>query len=308
MPSIFDTVNKTANQVTSIGSRAAAGYSGIKNVAKTLSEGDFTTAEGAISGAQGALSGIKTVAAALGNNKLIKTAGQIGTVLGQANRVYQTFERVAPMVDGLKNALSGEGGGLLGFLSGGLSGGAKAITGLLNSDPSFAANGFTSQHFLKAMLARKDPLLAFEWVGVINDPSSPSGVIPSIYIDSIDTPSLQMDKTAIYKQGSNVYFAGAQSVNDATMTLYSDASGMAFRVASSWFGLTMQNETGNFRLPKDYKKEVVIYIFDAQRKAVVTLHLHGVFPINWDSYNLNETADPLQTRLTLSVDSIEFKD
>jgi hypothetical protein len=307
MPSIFGNANKITGVVTKTGDNATQGVVGIKSVTKAISTSDFSTIKGALSGSQNALGGMKSVAAALGNKKLMKTLGQAGTVLRQSNRLNQSYQN-------LKKALGVKDGKKV-LQNGGLKDGLKKAPIPLRPKPAdpyqsltSEPNGFTKQDFLREMLARPDPLLSFEWIGVLQDAANPTGVIPSIYIDAIDTPSLSIDKTGVFRQGSNTFFAGVQSVSEVSVTLYSDRTGKAMRFASSWFDHTIANANGNYNLPRDYKKELIIYMFDVERRVVVSLHLHGVFPINWDPYALNDSAEPLKTRLTLSVDSIEFKD
>lgn len=306
MPSIFGNANKIVSTVTKTGDNATQGVVGIKSVTKSIATSDFSSIKGAIKGGQGALGGMKSVAAALGNKKIMKTLGQAGTVLGQANRLNQTYQNISKAL-GIKDPRA-----LL--KKGGLTNGLKGLPAKKAEPPTFDdsltgnPNGFTAQHFLQEMLSRPDPLLSFEWIGVIYDSSNPTGVIPSIYIDAIDTPSLSIDKTAVFRQGSNTFFAGTQSVSDVSITLYSDRTGKAMRFASSWFDHTVANRNGNYSLPRDYKKEIVIYIYDARRRVVVPLLLHGVFPINWEGYALNDSSEPLKTRLTLSVDSMEFQE
>jgi len=308
MASIFDSINTAARQVSTIGTRAADTYSGIRNATSAAVNGDFSTAIGAISAGQSILGGVNQVAAGLGSRSIQKLAGSVGNTLGQLNRAAQTASRVNGIFNDLSDAWS-TSDNLVDFFRNGFVGGAKTARSIFGEEESrFKTNSFTAQHFLRIMLSRGDPLLAFEWVGFINDPANPAGILPSIYVDAIDTPSLQYEKNSLYKAGINTSYAGALSVSELGLTLYSDTTGKAFRVASSWFGAVRANESGNYRLPRDYKKEIVVYIFDAKRKAVVSMHIHGTFPVAWEQYSLNESADPLRTRLQLSVDTVEFRE
>lgn len=296
MPSIFSVVQDLVPKATKVSSGATTTVSGIKTVTAALSNGVPTSVSQAIKTGQSGLAGAKDIANALGSREIFSQLGKVGTVLGRANQLNQSLGT-------LQRVLGGDQGGILDLLRGGLKGGRSA-----HSELTGPPNPFTAKHFLEEMLQRPDPLLSFEWVAVFNDPGNFRELIPSVYIEEVDTPTISLDKTQIHRAGTNISFAGVQSVSEVSVTLYSDRTGAAFHFASSWFNRTLTNSSGNFSLPKDYKKELVIYMFDVRRRVVVALHMHGVYPSNWDSYSLNASSDPLRTRLTLSVDSIEFEE
>lgn len=155
---------------------------------------------------------------------------------------------------------------------------------------------------LEGALSRRDPILSVDWIGIVVDRANP-GALDWYYIDAIQTPSLNFEPQTVFRNGKMQHYAGPVSVNNLDITLYTDASGAAMKFASSWFGAVYDNNNGNYRLPKDYKKDILVYMYDAARQTLCEFKFFGCFPTSWGSYNLESAqANTIPTTMELTVD------
>lgn len=161
---------------------------------------------------------------------------------------------------------------------------------------------------LKAMLSRKDPVTSIDWIGLVVDSSNPQA-LDWYYINSIQTPGIQIETRSVFRSGKMQHYAGTLSIDNLSLTLYTDATGAAMKFASSWINTVYNNQTGNYRLPREYKKSIYVYLLDVERAIVCQFKFFGCWPTSWASYQLgNGQAENLPTVLELAVDTFSISD
>ena len=170
-----------------------------------------------------------------------------------------------------------------------------------------APSGKGALNRLQDVAARSDPLLSVDWVGLVMDGNNPTGAINWAYLDAIATPDLSIEATSVFRSGKMKHYAGVFSVGTMTLTFYTDRENKTMKFVSSWFNAIYNNKTGNFSLPKEYKKQVHLYFIDSANQEVASMRFFGCFPTSLSSYNLeNGSSNPIVTTLTLSVDSVSI--
>ncbi len=168
-----------------------------------------------------------------------------------------------------------------------------------------SANAYARQNVLQVMQGRGDPVLAFDWIAVILDPTvNSSKQLPWQYIDKLATPALSIDVQQLFRNGKNLKFASAFSAESISLTLYTDVAGVGINYANNWVRSVYRSDSF-YNLSKNYKRDIQIYMLDAKRSVVVDIRFVGCFPTAWDSYALSSDGSILETNLTLSVDDIK---
>jgi hypothetical protein len=159
---------------------------------------------------------------------------------------------------------------------------------------------------LAKLAGRSDPILSVDWLAFVVDPEgSNASTIDPYYIDAVQTASLRIQPRTVYRSGIEKNYAGPLSVDNLTISLYTDRTGKAVKFASSWFNATYNSRNGDFRLPKEYKKNVQVVFFDPAKIALYTFTFIGCFPSSLPSYTLDGNgSNPIVTQLDLSVDDI----
>lgn len=175
----------------------------------------------------------------------------------------------------------------------------------------YAVNGHTQDPSARPRLPRvgrpnhegpggyspNDPLMNYHWFATI-----PGVLDQGEFIQSITTPSIRYDQQSRFENGKMHHYAGFMSVDDMQMTIYTDISGTAIDVATKWVR-NVRDSAGIYRLPKDYKKKVVLYILDQDDRIISEIHYTGCWITSWDSYSLDfNGASILVTNLSVSVD------
>ena len=172
--------------------------------------------------------------------------------------------------------------------------------------PTDSAGKMGGQPPLEAMLGRSDPVTSMDWVGFVVDRGNPM-VLDWYYINSIQTPSIQIETKSVFRAGKLQHYAGTLSVGNINVILYTDSGGKTLKFVSSWINSVYDNQTGNYRLPKDYKKDIYVYLLDTTRAIVCQFKFFGCTPTDWASYGLQSgAAEPLHTTLDLTVDSFSL--
>lgn len=183
----------------------------------------------------------------------------------------------------------------------------KQLKSGYNQDVRNRPNAFTEANSLSRASARGDPILGYEWIAVIIDRGNPA-VIEPVYIESISTPSISFEQKVVFRDGSNYNYAGTKSVGPMTIALHNDDTGRAFKLASSWFESVYDSQSGTYRVPSSYKKTVKLFVHDAARGVVAAFYFLGVWPSSWNGGNWDQSSDPTQVILTLSVDRMYVLD
>lgn len=155
------------------------------------------------------------------------------------------------------------------------------------------------------VLSRGDPVLGYEWTGIIIDPGNPEP-IPSVYIESIQAPSLQFDLDNRYYHGRNLSYPSKVVTDNLVIQLHNDNSGRAAKLASSWHEETFVTATGGFKRPKDYKKLVALLVHDPKHEQIYSILFGGCFPSSSSVGNNYDYAssEPMPVTLNLSVDYV----
>lgn len=172
--------------------------------------------------------------------------------------------------------------------------------------PSRALLGrpYARQNVLQVMQQRGDPVLSFDWIAVIIDPTVNVGKqMPWQYIDGLTTPSLAVDQHSLFFNGLTKKFASVYSAGSITLKLFTDTKAKSFNYANYWIRSTYR-EDGFYGLSKSYKKDIQVFILDPTREIVVDLRFFGCFPTSWESYTLDASNGILETTMQVSVDEM----
>lgn len=232
----------------------------------------------------------------------VNTARSYATGLGNTvkNRASLTLESKVKKVLG-NNPLSQYASRAVGDLA------RNALKGIIDPrissifDSPLNGPGPRRRGTLSEMENRKDPLLSVDWVAFIRDGGREP--IESIYIESIQLPSIRIEQSNVYRYGVNVNYAGGVSVDNCTVNLFNDRTGKALKLASSWLNAVYNSTTGNYGSPAGYKKDITVFLLTVTGEIICTIELIGCFPSSFNSLSLtNSTADLMPVVLDLSVD------
>ena len=147
-----------------------------------------------------------------------------------------------------------------------------------------------------------DPILSHQWAAYI-----PNVLDDSTYIQSISTPSIRYDQQTRYVSGKVHNYAGVMSLDDISMTLYTEASGYMPSLLSQWVR-AIRSQEGLYNLPIEYKRTVIVVLLDQTNTIVAEFRYNGAWPTSWNSYQLQYgPASILATEISLSVDDVSFK-
>jgi hypothetical protein len=252
-----------------------------------------------------------------------KAATPVNSFIGQVNNVFGTkIPTINPVgalkkgaVAGIKSVLGNTAPDLSPKATDGQAIRSQVIKvserfgGRLNKTSPVATTGEAMAQFpvVSEMAKRFDPVTNFEWMAVIRGRgASAKTELPWYYIDDITLPAPNFESTQKYINGKEIKYADMFSVNNCTIKIYSDISGLAFNYCNAWCRSIFRDDNLH-QLPSVYKKDIWVFILDAKRNVVTDIQLLGCWPTAWADYQLvGNAAAALETSLTLSVDDFKM--
>lgn len=206
--------------------------------------------------------------------------------------------------DAVSGSLTAAANGLLSTPVNSFNSFLDKVASKLSPSRALIGRPYARQNVLQVMQQRGDPVLSFDWIGVIIDPTVNVGKqMPWQYIDGLTTPSLSVDQHSLFFNGLTKKFASVYSTGGVSLKLFTDVKAKSFNYANYWMRSSYR-EDGFYGLPRAYKKDIQVFILDATREIVVDLRFLGCFPVSWDQYTLDATNGILETTLQLSVDEM----
>lgn len=245
------------------------------------------------------VSAFQTAAENTGRNVVLGGMSRLNS--GITNAIANPITKSISRVPGLSAALGSLGFNPRAFVQGGLESIFASLLGIGGGTNGGRPGTLTS------MQARLDPLLSIDWTATIVDSGGTGCPIEDIYIEALQTASLRFDNKSVYRQGTTVNYAAGLSIDNANLVLHNDRSGKALKLASSWFNSVFDFRTRNFRMPIEYKKDVIVFLLDSKGFPVCRIDLVGCYPVSLNSTNLEATGSNLiPVTLDLSVDHCFF--
>lgn len=165
-------------------------------------------------------------------------------------------------------------------------------------------NPYARENTLSALQRRGEPVLAFDWLAVIIDPN-PTSALPWYYIDTLTSPDLSISTQDLHFNGLTKRYAGQLNVGSVELGLFTDQNAATFTYANDWFNATYRQD-GFYSLPSRYKRDVLFFVLDPQRRTIIDIRFVGCWPTNYAPYSFDGQNSVVETRLTLSVDQVIF--
>ena len=164
------------------------------------------------------------------------------------------------------------------------------------------ANPYAKQSTLERMQALPDAVLSCDWIAVVNGPTQE---IPWEYIHTIQAPSLDI-QVAEHRVNANMRrTASVVDFGDITIGLYTDRNATSINWAHSWMRRVARRD-GYYSLPKDYYRDVTLFLLDSKRNTVVDMTFIDCFPKQIQAYDLGPDSSILYTQMTLAVNDLSY--
>jgi hypothetical protein len=159
---------------------------------------------------------------------------------------------------------------------------------------------------IKDLLKRSDPLLSFKWVCPEDLPFG----LPGNFVEGVDLPwrNIRIGE-GVYQGSKYDFFPGPHDISSFQMTFYEDDKASCVKWIDGWKNEVKNFETGLYRLPSHYKKDIKVQLLDSQNNPIMTVTLIRCWPAETGNWSLNYTDNGrLTVSQTFSVDDqkIEF--
>lgn len=158
---------------------------------------------------------------------------------------------------------------------------------------------------VKQMEGRPDPQMPFDWYAEVISPFAEDDLIPSIYIEEIQTPNITISTFEVFRDGTTRKYVDGVSIVDIQCKFYLDIEGTARKFLYSWLNAQYSNKYGTYTGAFEYKKQISISIVDPSQTVSARVVLGGVFIREITSETFSTSGEPLGLQASLSVDTIE---
>lgn len=182
------------------------------------------------------------------------------------------------------------------------SGILKGVFGQGNSNSNTLTPG--ARDVLGAARSRADPLMSFCWycdLPVLIDGTQ----LGWQYVEECTLPFVDFEQQSYSRAGKKFHYAGAYSLGTLTLKCYEDINGSVTQYIQSWKNSILDDATGLFRNPSDYKKTINVTVIDVAKQTVMFFKYLGCWPMRPDSFNMNSGAsDRITPSIEFSVDDV----
>ncbi len=126
-------------------------------------------------------------------------------------------------------------------------------------------------------------------------------------VESITIPQYQFTTDSILEGGLPTYFPSEVALSgQVSLTLYTDQNYSARQYINSWTNLMYNTATRTYNYEIEYKKNILVTLFEGAGNPTTTLHLINCFPISISDIDLNSSSDERSTvQVTFSVAAIK---
>lgn len=225
-----------------------------------------------------------------------RIAGAIGRAGGYA------FQRNVNNATARINSING----LISSVEAGLANPTKYLEPYLQSIGSLLGRSSYANMLPSSSIARVDPVVNYMWTARIQGGSSSVFNPMTDVIDSIQTPSITYNVKPVFRNGKFHQYPSEFACDNLNLSMYTSIDGKAISYVQDWVR-RVKNFHGHWGMPRDYKRDVILDIFDPQSRVVAQFVYTGCTPVSWNSYTFDsDAAQVVMTTLELSVDDIRF--
>jgi hypothetical protein len=138
---------------------------------------------------------------------------------------------------------------------------------------------------IEKILSLDDPLLSYKWIAKF----LPFG-LPPHKMESIDLPYNNIGVSeGVFQAGRFVYYPGTHTISSFSASFYEDRRGRTLKWLNDWKLRVKDFSTGDYGLPGEYKRSLIVTMLDSKNNDVITARLKGVFPTETAPTTLNYT-------------------
>ncbi len=157
---------------------------------------------------------------------------------------------------------------------------------------------------IQKILNLPDPLLAFKWVAKYLPFD-----LPPEYMAAIELPFNNISISEGQHVGARfIYHPGTHTVSSVSATFYEDRKGTSSSWLNYWKSQVKDFESGAYRLPSRYKRNIIVSLLDQKNDVVITAKLIGCWPADTNPFSLNYTdgSGRITNQQTFSVDNVQY--
>lgn len=127
--------------------------------------------------------------------------------------------------------------------------------------------------------------------------------VPSYMMKTAKRPGWTTDEHVIDYLNFKTYFAGKQTFDDLSMTLYDPIAPSGTQALQEWMKLTYEAMTGRAGYASMYKKGLTLKMLDPMGAVVEKWRIEGAWIKQFNPGDLDYTgADPLEIQITIRYD------
>lgn len=126
--------------------------------------------------------------------------------------------------------------------------------------------------------------------------------IPIALAEQVGLPYPQFTERSKNIGSTEIFYAGGSTVGAFSITFGLDQRWRAIRYISEWQELIQNPYTGGFRMPSQYKKDIIVGLYDSQGKRFASGTVRNCWPLGYDGPALDPTPALGQTTVQLKCD------
>lgn len=125
------------------------------------------------------------------------------------------------------------------------------------------------------------------------------------FVEEVTLPFIEFEQVSNYRAGKQYHFAHHYNIGTLGLKFYEDSYGTSTQYLTHWQSIIQSQSSGLYRLPKDYKKTISIWVLDVSKLTVMCLVYTGCWPTRLDTMQLGSlNGDRVIVGAEFSVDEM----
>jgi hypothetical protein len=154
---------------------------------------------------------------------------------------------------------------------------------------------------LEDLIGRQEPYWTYKWAAMIPG-------FDKLYVESMDLPICRtFSPTSVNRGGRTFNYAGfSEGAGSFTVSFYEDSNLKTLDGLRSWNKEVQDQDTGEYALSSEYKKDMEIDLEDVTGAVQKTIKLQACYPVSVAPYSLQSAQAERQiVQVTFSADYID---
>lgn len=151
----------------------------------------------------------------------------------------------------------------------------------------------------------RGPLLSFKWAVRAFPDIDGVETIPNYYCETVNLPFSQVQEKTKVIAATNIFLAGLSQIQSFDMEMYEDEQARTLKYITGWHSLIQNPFTGGYYPALNYKKDIIVTLFDTRNEAILDVMLKNAWPLGTQNWALQySSSERVKNNVNFACDAV----